>query len=332
MTFIHPNLKKNSHHSSLMLNACDHKFYLYRMYSGPQKQDLKDGNEIDWEITDVLNTPDKKDPDIHLDFGDIMGKAVQVYITTGNLEKAYLIAFVLWGKNIEDDEGTRAKKTFWHLLQGIDKFVDHWNNDLSDYSLVYFNGVPAIELGFSMSYGDGFVYRGKLDLLLQHNHTKHFAVLDTKTTGSWVSDVNYKFSNQGLGYSLLVDKIADILGVLKEESYEVIYSVYSTRSEEWEKFPYTKNHIDRVSWIRDVLIDKKKIEDNTRENYWPRRGQSCKLFNRTCQFFDVCELSLEYLVGDEKMVTEIQDREGEYEFQFSLEEIIETQLKKVESL
>lgn len=304
---MHPNLAQLSHSSSVLLHGCPRRYELSKLT--PRKEDH--GNS----------------GDTHLDFGSAVGNGAQELLVSNNINRAVLKVFTTWGKAIDDDEGARDKKTFWFALHALDKFQGLQRTELSRYQLLYINGVPAVELGFSIDCGNGFAYRGFLDALLVDKVRNELVVYEGKTTKfKNVHEAVFKHSGQSLGYSLIVDRIAALLEREVTSSYKVIYSVYKSTAMEWELFHFLKNHTERALWIKNILIDKAHIQEYAADDYFPMHGENCYNFFRPCEFFGTCTLSNKYLVGSDVAVR--VDDPKRYTYNFNLAELIETQLAR----
>lgn len=313
MIEIHPNLKKLSHSSRNTLHGCARKYELYKL--APQL-----GVE-----TDVSG-------DIHLDFGKVLGAAVQDYLIHEDINHAYMNAFMGWKEiiDLEDSNILKAKKTFWHILYALDKFVFVRKTAFGHYKLAYINNRPATELGFSIDCGDGFFYRGFVDAVLIHQVKKKLVVLECKSTKSYtVNEASFKHSGQALGYSVTLDHLAPLLDFPVESSYEVFYPVYKTLPYEWEILPFTKNNTQRARWIKDLLDDKQSVIRYAEEGYFPMRGEHCYSFFRQCPYFGTCEMSTELLVGKNPEV--MVEKTEKYDYHFKLSDIIDSQLAKMET-
>jgi hypothetical protein len=303
-TSIHSSLKLLSNSSSVTLHKCPRKFEIYRML----------GKQVD------------EQGDEHLDFGSAVGEGMQEYLVSGSYEKAVMKVFRSWKKDLDDDQGAKSKKLFWHAVFAMQKFVEFRQTVLAQYEVAYFDGKPAIELGFSIDIGDGFFYRGFLDALLIHKITRQLKVLECKTTKFRnVHEASYANSGQGLGYSLVVDAIANILQLDAGASYEVIYPVYKTLAYEWEPFFFTKSHTQRALWIKNIIRDIQHIAEYAADNHFPMHGESCFDFFRPCEYFGVCEISSKVLFAGVKEL-EVKAVDPKYQFNFTLDQIIEAQL------
>lgn len=310
-TDIHPNLKQLSHSSANTLHVCPRKYELYKL-APVQGVEVNPGG----------------DGDVHLDYGKVTGAAIQEYFVTEDINKAYMVAFMQWQKMIDDEAGEKMKKTFWHVLFAIDKFVEVRKTVFAHYDVAILNGRPAQELGFSIDCGDGFHYRGFVDIVLKHRFKKKLIPIECKTTKSYeVNEATFKNSGQGLGYGIVLDTIAPLLDVPLEPSYEVFYPVFKTLKMEWEVLPFIKSNSQRARWIKNLLTDKRHIIDFAANDYFPTHGEHCFSFFRQCPYFGTCEFKTELLVGkDPEVKAEAEDK---YDYHFKLSELIEGQLAKV---
>jgi hypothetical protein len=189
-----------------------------------------------------------------------------------------------------------------------------------DYEVAQFHGKPAAELSFCIDLGDGFYYRGYVDLILIHKPTGQYLILELKTSSAnYVDPVTYKNSSQAIGYSVVLDTIAP--GV---SSYAVQYLVYMTKLERFETFDFPKTFRQRVLWIQDILWDKKQIADMAgfygNDGIWQVRGESCKNFGRPCDYLDVCQLDTHSLATPltENQVADPKD----YQFTFTIQDLL----------
>lgn len=305
---IHPNLKQLSHSSDVTLHRCPRKYELYKLTPSVRSAD-GEGDE-------------------HLDFGSIVGIGVQDILINNSLNQAYMTMFKNWKNVLDSEDGAKSRKTFWHALFAIDKFYLAKKTFLSQYELAYIEGKPTVELGFSIDLGDGFFYRGFIDGVLVNHMRQEIVVLENKTTkSSVVNEAVYKHSGQGLGYSIVLDVIADLLMIALKSSYKVIYLVYKTFACEWEQINFIKNHTERALWMKNILIDKKHIIQYATDGHFPMHGESCYDFFRQCPFFDTCTLNNRFIVGEYEKIEERKEPPEKYQFHFKLEELIESQLR-----
>lgn len=308
---VHPNLLKLSNSAQDLLEACPRLFELDR---------LSPRLELD-------------EKDVHLDFGKLVGSAVQDFLVTGSLEEATWRAFLSYPRDIIIDDlddkeaANRHKKDFWFALIALEKFTAFAMEELSDYKLIYIDNKPATELGFIIDCDGGFQYRGKLDAGLINKKDK-LACLELKTTGNRnIHPAMFQNSGQGIGYSAIVDAIASKLGLQQAKSFPIIYPVYQTHAREWHSFRFVKSRTAHANWLRHLLRSIQHISEYAQDDFFPMYGQSCYRFGRACKFFDVCEMQNKYVVGTHPEIK--VDKEEDYQFRFSLDELIEAQLSKV---
>lgn len=306
---IHYSLRTLSYSGLLTLHTCPRKFELNRLQ--PRSGDDDEAG--------------------HLIFGTVVGNGIQEFLVNGSLEKAIFRAFLDWDDNLESERGLKSHKTFWHAVYAIQAFGKLRATQLAAYDVVTFNGRPAIELGFSISLPGGFKYRGKLDALLIHRTKQEYLVLECKTTGmNTVDESMYRNSNQAIGYGVVIDAVVASSGGAQEiaNSYDVLYPVYMTKQSEWEPFKFRKTNSARANWLQSLLLETWHIQQYSELGYFPTHGESCKSFNRVCQWFGTCHMANRLLISDG--VESRLDKVGEYPLEFSMEDLIAAQLGKVE--
>lgn len=314
---MHPNLKLLSNSGLDELHGCPRKFELDRML------------------------PQQENTDFHKEFGKAVGLGVQEVLTHGSLERATFAMFLAWKEldlfygfeadyEISSDwkKAIAKKKTFFHALIAVDKFLLPRKTVFANMEIALLNGRPATEIGFSIDCGDGFFYRGFIDGVLLDKTRKELVVVENKTTGfSNVHEANYKHSGQALGYSLIIDMIIHELGMEEASSYKVYYPVYQSSSMEWEVFCFTKTHTRRAMWIRSILLDIRHLVEYHDEGYFPMYGNHCYSFFNPCPHFGRCEFGNEVLFNLANVKEKVEEKH-KYDFHFSLEKIVEQQLGK----
>lgn len=307
-SMLHYNLRTLSYSSLLLLHGCARKFELSRLTQR------------------ALNPDNDEDAHGHLDFGTIVGNGIQELLVSKNLDKAIFAAFISWKDNLDSERGFKSKKTFWHAIAAIQKFQELANGYLSQYELAWFNGKPAIELGFTIDMGAGFTYRGKLDALLVHKVTKSFLPLECKTTGNFTAEeAMYGNSAQGVGYGIVIDRVAHEMGIHYTD-YNIFYPVYLTRKAEWIPFRFNKRNTSRALWLQSLLLDINHIQQYAELEYFPCRGESCFAYGRPCKFYESCQFSNKILIGDIKNIDIRLDKKTDYPLRFSIAELVEAQV------
>ena len=294
---IHP-LKNLSYSGLLTLDACPRKFYLDK--SNPMEQE---------QIT--------FDQSVTFAFGSVVGIGIQEYMREDNLSAAIFAMFLAWEPDLFADDPKR-KKSFWEAVFAVEKFAAIRSDLFADYELATFNGKPAIELSFRIALPDGSMYRGFVDLVLRHRYTGKVVVLELKTTSAKVTDAAmYKNSFQGIGYSVVLDRIAPDLS-----QYIVYYLVYNTNNYEYLPLPFPKSLAERAEWLTTLWLRTQEIAGYMTAGCWPKRGQSCYNFFRECYHYSSCNIPLL------NPTTEIDD-ETAYDVEVTFAELIAAQQEKL---
>lgn len=301
---IHPILKRLSHSSVLLLHSCPRKY----------------------QLTKLLSRRDEDTDD--LTFGDVVGYGIQQLLLGRSTEDIWLEVFVRWKLDTVDfeEKTDKKKKTFWHALHALAVFEGRYKNVLlEEYDVATFHGKPACELGFRITIGNSYEYRGYVDVVLIHKRTREIVVLEIKTTGDkFISPAKYQNSGQGLGYSLVCDYIAQEYPDVSGSSYKILYFVYLTVPQEFHQLPFPKSHSMRAMWIKQLLQEVEHIEGYDKDALWPMYGESCRSWNKDCAFLGLCQMSDEMLLANAKP----ELKEEEFHFDISLMDLINSQLER----
>lgn len=272
-------------------------------------------------------------------YGTALGAGVQELLTSGDIEKAFFKAFLAWDMELlmgieadPDSKKSNHKKSFPNVLEALIKFLPHLNVMGSEWELFYFidsKGArrPAVELSASIELPNGFQYRCYIDAVLRHKTEGRLVVLELKSTGSTnVQEAMYGNSNQALSYSVILDCIAE-----GYTSFFVWYFVYCTTMEKWEFFPFSKTRVQKAEWIKTVLYDTNNIDECIKHEFFPKQGENCLDFGRPCQFYGGCGMSnLSLYAGPLTHMKRVKEEfETEYNFRFTLQELVDQQLKDV---
>lgn len=305
---IDPRIARLSYSSLLDLHACPRKFQLNKMQAEKAAQD---------ESTSVTFA-----------YGHAIGEGIQQYLINRSMmdeqaafDKALWKVFLAWDTDLLY-ENDKQKKGFFRAVATLLQFRELVQDGFmaEDYEVAYFEGKPAAELSFRIDLGDGFYYRGYVDLVLIHKPSGQYLILELKTSSAnYIDAYAYKNSAQAIGYSVVLDTIAP--GV---SSYGVQYLVYMTKLQRFEAFDFPKTFKQRVQWIQDLMWDKKQIVDMEAfygaNGVWQIRGESCKDFGKVCEYMDVCGLETSRLVSPLLESDLVEDKE--YQFNFTLEELL----------
>lgn len=290
-----------SHSSLELLNQCEQKFEIERFFVGSKAEE---------------DNPD-------FIFGKAYGAGFQEYILTQDMDKAIWKVFLMFTPWVE-----KESKQFWKIIHGLVRNQDKIDKFLQEYELVYFKGAPALELGIKVLIDDIFYYVGFIDLVVKNKLTGKYAVLECKSTASYLTDIEpmYRHSGQGIGYSIGLDSI---VGEALTD-YDIIYPVlqYPSRlgSEPTMHFlRFEKNLLDRLQWFMTLQIDVDRIKTMFLLNHFPKRVSSCISYNKVCPHYGSCHL----LSIRQYRKEEPDPHEEKYSFTFSLDSIIEGHLDRV---
>ena len=306
---VDPRLARLSYSGLLDLHACPRKYQLNK------QQAERPENDVSTSVTFA--------------YGHAMGEGIQQFLLArSSMDSELAFRHAIWKMFLAWDcdlllENDKQKKSFLRAVAAITQFKSMSDEGLigEEWEVAFFNGKPAAELGFCIDLGDGFYYRGYVDLVLRNKETGEYLILELKTSSAnYVNHYSYKNSAQAIGYSVVLDTIAP--GV---SSYGVQYLVYMTKLERFEAFDFPKTFRQRVQWLQDLMWDKKQLMELVNfygnDGIFPTHGESCTNFGRLCDYLDICGLDTKSLTVplNESMLVDPK----EYEFNFTLRELLE---------
>ena len=229
-------------------------------------------------------------------FGHSVGAGVAEYDATLDLDAAIWAAFLAWDIDLleietkgtyADGTGKPTGKSFAMAIWALQKyqvFVDEETN-LRDYETV------KIEANIAIDFEDGHWYSGHIDELLQHRETGSFLVKENKTTGLRTVDPSlYANSDQALSYAVVID-------MLGGNEFEVLYTIYSSSTQEWIQHRFVKSSVKKASWLQDQLLMHQQLDAYTELDFFPMRGASCFDFMRKCEYFGRCDMDQSSVFG-----------------------------------
>lgn len=276
------------------------------------------------------SAPELPNPD--LAFGSAVGAGVQKLFSGGTLEEAWLAAFLAWDCGLLESY-EKKNKSFPDVLEAIKVFTAYASIILQDWEVYEYEigGVTrkATELSAKVLLPNGFQYRLFIDVVLRNRVSGQLLVIELKTTGAKRLDpAMYGNSNQGLSYGIILDKIAS-----GNASFDVHYYVYSSSMGDWEMYPFTKDRVSKANWIRTVLFDTSSIDTHLKNGFFPKHGENCFNFYRPCKYYGACDMSKVALYAGPAVLEERVKKklEENYDFTFTLEEIIDQQLDDINS-
>lgn len=230
-------------------------------------------------------------------FGHAVGAGVAEYdanlSTYGmqdSLDKAVWAAFLAWDIDLleietkgtyADGTGKPTGKSFAAAIWALEKyaiFVDEETN-LRDYDTVKIEAVIAVD------FQDGHFYSGHIDELLQHRETGSYLVKENKTTGlRAIHPAMYANSDQALSYAIVID-------MLGGNEFEVLYTIYSSATQEWMQHRFIKSTLKKAEWLQTQLLMHQQLESYSELDFFPMQGSACFDFMRVCEYFGRCELN-----------------------------------------
>ena len=275
-------IKLLSHSSIETLHSCPRKFEIYRMNYAPKEKGTIDtafGHAVGVGVQELLISKSANETSQPV--------TTNTYLLS-EYQNAIWKMFLSWEVDI-DEVKPKSKKSFHTACLAVEKYQQQLLPLLtSEWELAYFEGKPAVELGFIIKLPNDYYYRGYVDAVLVNKKEKRFRVLELKTTGLNVVDVaQYKNSFQGVGYGVILDKLAASLDYSAD--YYVDYLVYKTVSQEFLTFPFLKTNYQRAKWLSQLLVETETIDLYLEKELFPTHGESCYNFYRQCQYFGICE-------------------------------------------
>lgn len=274
-----------------------------------------------FQLDRLLVTEVEKEDTDHTVFGKGFGAGIATYLVTGDADMALYQAWLAYYPEIETDKKNQAK-CFAALLESFPKL----DLLLTEYEVVSFNDKPAVELSFRINISEHYYFVGYVDVVLKQKTTGMHFIVEIKTTGLALLDIDplYKNSGQALGYSIALDQI-----VGKDQSaYGVLYLVAQLGRGFDSKFhvlPYNKTLLDRLNWFLTLGQDIARLNTMREINVYPMRGKSCLQFMRPCKYFGVCGLKS----FDEPKV--IPQDTIQYDFVYELDDLVANHVARVTS-
>lgn len=286
-----------SHSTIDLLHSCERKFQLEKLLYNEKGRD---------------SSPD-------FVFGSAYGIAVAHYFIHQNREQALYELWMAYEPMLESEKKSLAK-----CLNALICSFERIDTMLVEYEVVSFKGKPAAELSFCLFTDSEYYYVGYMDIVLRSRFTDRCVVVDVKTTGLELTNLDplYKNSNQVLGYSIVLDAIT---GETQAE-YDVIYFVAQLGrgfSPSIQVLTYPKTVLSRLQWFLSLGLEIDRLERMKELNVYPKRGDSCLKYNKPCFYFGICDLhSID--IKAEKILDET-----EYDFYFNLQELIDNHVERL---
>lgn len=257
------------------------------------------GCERKFQKTKLLRNDNLRDESAPMSFGKGFGAAWQLYFILRSEGQSVQVAqdSAIWELY---KEYTPLLETDRHYLEraiyvlvASQAFLEQ---QLMEWEIAVFNGRYANELSFRLDINEKFYYVGYLDLVLKNRRTGRYAVTDAKTTSMRGEDLRpmYQFSDQVIGYSIILDKIVGADLAEFDTNYWVaqlpsgsISSLYQPR---FHALNFQKTLRDRFEWFLKIYMDVDRLQKMEALATYPKRD-NCMAYNKVCQFFGTCHFT-----------------------------------------
>lgn len=272
-----------------------------------------------FQLDRLLATGVEREDTEHTVFGKAFGAGIATYLVTGSEDKSIYQAWLAYYPELENDKKNQAK-----CFSALENAFPHLDILLETYEVVSFNGVPAVELSFRINISEYYYFVGYVDIVLRNKLTGLHFIVEVKTTGLTLMDLDplYKNSGQALGYSIALDKIVG----KEQSSYGVLYLVAQLGrgfDSTFHVLPYDKTLLDRLNWFLTLGQDLQRLNTMREINVYPMRGKNCLQYMRPCRFFGVCGLKS----FDVPKVLEVDTIE--YDFVYELDDLVASHVARV---
>lgn len=330
---IDSRIQNLSYSSLLNLHSCPRKFQLNRLGSTTDHEDARKkesqssadsadsaGGQVMLDDITPVNQEQLFSQNVTFAFGHVVGDGIQKVLEGLSEEEVIWQMFLGWHADLYA-ENAKQNKSIWAAITAIRRFISiRAQGVLKNWELLSVNGKPATELGFRITFPDGFKYRGFVDVVLRHSITNEIMVVELKTSSAAnLNAAMYKNSAQGVGYSIVLDVIAPDVS-----AYKVLYLIYKTKEAEYVTMEFKKSYVQRALWIRELLLDIETIKLYENAEVYPMHGESCFSFFRECEYINLCTLSTANLITPPSdTITDVT-----YDVEVSLSDVIEAQLSK----
>jgi hypothetical protein len=204
-------------------------------------------------------------------------------------------ALAAWDTYDITDTDNQGIKGFYDAVRGIRIFIAQANLILDQYKLHTFTCAdgstkPAVELLVYIEVTEGYSYQMHIDAVLEDRLTGALCVLEIKTGSRAFTSSDYENSSQTMGYCVSMQAH----GLLSDRQVEhkAIYLCYNAKDMQMQLFEFNRSLDVGMEWVATLLLDVQAIETYKEYNLFPRRGGSCRNFNRICEHFTTCSLAV----------------------------------------
>lgn len=271
-----------------------------------------------------------KESNVDFAFGHAIGAGVAVYDEHQDRKQAIWAAFLAWDIDLFEEKPKREwggdpKKSFHHAIWALYQYETFYSEetDLSEYEVLKSEATVAVD------FENGHFYIGHIDSLLQHKESKALKIKENKTTGyATVNPAIYGNSDQALSYSVVVD-------ALGTTEYAVLYTIYSSTEQRWMQFEFTKSALQKAEWLQSQTILHSAIELSTDLGFFPKNGDACVRFGRTCPYYESCDFDTRKVYGKSfaelRKIVSIEEVEKieTVDYSYTWSQLVQTQKDKL---
>lgn len=258
----------------------------------------------------------------HFSFGHAVGAGFQSLLEHQDLERAVFDTFIAYNPMIESPEDTRKeRKYFERAIMAVEQLNEEWDYD--EWQLLRINNKPTTELSFKITLDDkDNYYCGYIDGVLFNTSTGNLAIVECKTTAFNLIDLSplYRYSSQGLGYSVVLDSISGKLFGETRSLFTTLYVITQLKKGQIipviHVLPYAKTRLDRLNWLLGLQVQLDEIKEALRLNFFRQRPNSCYRYGRLCYQYDICNLH----TWEAEQVPEVE--EEKWDFVFTFEDLV----------
>lgn len=271
-------------------------------------------------------------PTAHTAYGHAFAAGVQNFLVHKDEELAVIATLAAWNADF-DEEIPRDKKSIFWAVHKVRLFINniyplHFKGKWEVARLN--DGRPAVELFYYIHIDGSHSMQGHIDVVLQSVEDSRLCVLEVKTGTRETNEANWANSDQTLGYNFVLDGVAQRENL--RNRYNVIYLFAQSTDHALEGgesgfgftlYNFPKSPKSRADYVSTLLLDIARIQLYKEHNFWPKNGNSCRSFNRNCEFFGTCDLQSMQADGR----TETYEAVGldEVDYEFTLDELLAIQ-------
>lgn len=243
-----------------------------------------------------------------LSFGKAFGTGIQALMSGRSLDDSLILSALDFSPDIAfDEDAIKSQESLAHVHEAMNSFYHGQLPGLSaDWKVLDMPGLNGVELGFGISYPDGTIERGFIDLVLQNKSSGEVIILEIKTVGSMQVSTDSKWINspQGIMYLLILDFLLGRKGI--QLNNRVLYLEYNKRHKQYTIFPFEKTIPERIDFLTSCLYDVEMRSGVLDRNQKAFKTGNCTTYNRQCDYFGVCDLDIKLEYPEIEIDPELQ--------------------------